>query len=129
MKTADILKAHPAAGKNLPDRADLIDKLLACAQACTTCADACTAEDEPKKLTQCIRSDLDCAEICRAAAAVLSRQSGDNDTVLAKLIAACETACRTCAEECEKHRDMHAHCAACADACRECEEACRSASL
>jgi hypothetical protein len=33
-------------------------------------------------------------------------------------------ACRACAEECDKHAQMHEHCLVCAEACRKCEEEC-----
>ena len=35
--------------------------------------------------------------------------------------------CGACAAECNRHAQMHEHCAVCADACRACEEACEAA--
>ncbi|MEX0939525.1 MAG: four-helix bundle copper-binding protein [Pirellulales bacterium] len=37
-----------------------------------------------------------------------------------------ETACRSCADECDKHASMHDHCRICAEACRECAQTCRN---
>lgn len=39
------------------------------------CADACRGEQDVKMMAECIRLDRDCAEICRAAAAWMSRGS------------------------------------------------------
>ncbi len=41
-----------------------IEACFECAQACTACADACLSEDRVAELTKCIRTDLDCADIC-----------------------------------------------------------------
>ena len=43
-----------------------IDEAYACAQACTSCADACLAERAVADLRQCIRLNLDCADVCAA---------------------------------------------------------------
>ena len=123
MSVSELLSAHPSAS-NADSRAQLVEALDACVRACTICADACLSEEEPAKLAQCIRSDLDCADICYATAAIVSRQSGSNPDVAMRAIEACELACRLCAEECEKHAEMHEHCKLCAKTCRDCEELC-----
>ncbi|WP_432994494.1 four-helix bundle copper-binding protein [Dactylosporangium sp. CA-233914] len=110
------------------DRARLaatIDTLVACAEACTACADACLSEDTVSELTKCIRTDLDCADICAATARVLSRRTGYDATVSRALLVACATACRSSGDECARHADMHEHCRLCAAACAEGEAACR----
>jgi hypothetical protein len=53
-----------------------IDALIACGEACTACADACLSEDMVAQLTKCIRTNLDCADICATTARVLSRHTG-----------------------------------------------------
>jgi hypothetical protein len=88
------------------------------------CADACLSEPAFAELAHCIRTDLDCADICTATAQVLSRRTGTAG-VLDALLRACEEACRACAGECERHATHHRHCALCAEACRSCEDACR----
>jgi hypothetical protein len=105
--------------------ADVIDTLTACGQACTACADACLSEDIVAELAKCIRTNLDCADVCAATARVLSRHTGYDANVSRALLDACATACRSCGDECARHADMHEHCRICAEACRACERACR----
>ncbi|SCL56209.1 four-helix bundle copper-binding protein [Micromonospora chersina] len=110
------------------DRAKLaatIDALRSCAQACTACADACLSEDMVAELTKCIRTNLDCADICDTTARVLSRHTGYDANVTRSLLEACATACKSCGDECAAHAGMHEHCRVCADSCRACEKACR----
>jgi hypothetical protein len=92
--------------------------------ACTTCADACLAEDGVADLRGCIRTDLDCADICATTARVLARRGERDAATVEALLRACETACRSCAAECEQHADHHEHCRVCAEACRRCADAC-----
>jgi hypothetical protein len=99
---------------------EIVDVLLECAATCEWCADQCLNEDQLKKLIDCIRTDRDCATICRSSAELLIRDSKYS----AQVIDICEQVCRDCAEECEKHE--HDHCRACADACRRCEEVCKN---
>ena len=49
-----------------------------CAQTCTACADACLSEDSVADLRYCIRTDLDCADICAATGTVLTCLTGSN---------------------------------------------------
>ena len=124
--TMPMLEAYPAS-INL-DRAKLaatIDALIACAQACTACADACLSEKMVDELTKCIRTDLDCADICTTTARVLSRHTGYDANISRALLEACAVACRSCGDECAAHAGMHEHCRICAEACRACEQACR----
>jgi hypothetical protein len=110
------------------DRSSLataIDTLIACSQACTACADACLSEDMVAELTRCIRTNLDCADICATTARVLSRHTGYDANISRSLLEACATACKSCGDECARHADMHEHCRICAEACRACERACR----
>ncbi|TWA93162.1 hypothetical protein FBY14_102338 [Azospirillum brasilense] len=76
---------------------------------------------------QCIRLNVDCADVCTATGSVATRRSGSNEAVIRAMLEACATACRLCGEECENHAKMHDHCRICAEACRNCEEACRKA--
>jgi hypothetical protein len=125
--TMPMLSTYPAE-INL-DRSKLamaIDSLITCGQACTACADACLSEEDVAMLTKCIRTDLDCADICQTTARVLSRHTGYDANITRTLLDACATACRSCADECDQHAAMHEHCRICAEACRACEQACRS---
>jgi uncharacterized membrane protein len=102
-----------------------IDALIACAEACTACADACLSENSVAELTKCIRTDMDCADICETTARVLSRHTGYDANISRALLQACATVCKSCGDECSRHASMHEHCRICAEACRACEQACR----
>jgi hypothetical protein len=96
-----------------------------CAQACTACADACLGEEKVARLVDCIRLDLDCADICYTTGAILSRMTETSKELLQPLLQTCRTICNLCAMECEKHAEMHTHCKVCGEACRRCEQACQ----
>jgi hypothetical protein len=121
-----MLDAYPKDLGNIDRQklAECIEACFACAQACTACADACLAEDMVADLRQCIRTDLDCADVCEATGRVLSRQTGNTVEASRALLEACRTACRMCGDECASHAEMHEHCRVCAEACRRCEQAC-----
>ena len=124
--TMPMLETYPAE-INL-DRSRLaatIDALMDCSEACTACADACLSEGMVAELTKCIRTNMDCADICAATARVLSRHTGYDANISRTLLDACAMACKTCGDECGRHADMHEHCRICAQACRDCERACR----
>jgi hypothetical protein len=71
-------------------------------------------------MARCIALDMDCAEICRVAAAYMSRGSELAQTICE----ACADVCEACAQECARHTKME-HCRQCAEACRRCAEECR----
>ena len=96
---------------------------MLCSLFCTSCADACVAED--MDMAQCIRNCLDCADICAATARLSVRRTAQNIEVLRAQLELCIKACETCADECEKHD--HDHCKWCAKMCRECANDCRKA--
>ena len=76
-------------------------------------------------LTRCIRLDLDCADLCGATGAILSRQTATEPQLVQAALEACATACRLCGDECEVHAQHGMdHCRVCAEACRRCEQAC-----
>ena len=121
-----MLDAYP---KDLGDvdrvkLADCIEACFVCTQTCTACADACLSEDMVADLVKCIRTDLDCADICAATGAVLSRHTGYDANITKAVLDACRIACGSCATECDGHAGMHDHCRLCAEACRRCEAAC-----
>lgn len=125
MKTAEMMNTYPAE-INL-DRdllARTVDTLVACAQACTACADACLSEEMVAELRKCIRTNLDCADICSTTARVLSRHTGYDANLTRAQVQACAQACKSCSDECEQHAGHHEHCRVCAEACRACEQAC-----
>jgi hypothetical protein len=78
-------------------------------------------------MTQCIRTCLDCADVCEATTNLGLRRSGSNETVLREMLELCARVCDACAAECDKHD--HEHCKLCAIMCRECADDCRNAAL
>lgn len=125
MQALRMTRTHPDVRDNISDSLiRCIDDCYACAQICTACADACLAESDSDRLKQCIRLNLDCADICGISGTMASRHTGSNPQVLSLVLDACRTACRICAEECSKHAGHHKHCRICAETCRQCEESC-----
>lgn len=128
MQAREMISAHPDVKGGISEPLiACIEACFACAQTCTSCADACVAEDMVTGLRQCIRLNLDCADVCGATGALASRRAGSNQEVLRKIIETCALTCRICAEECERHAGDHEHCKVCAAECRRCEEACTAA--
>jgi hypothetical protein len=123
----ETLTGHPAPSHDLdPERLRAcIEACFACAQSCTACADACLSEDAVADLIDCVRADLDCADMCEATGRFLSRYAGQPTNLVRAFLDTCAAACRTCAEKCEEHASEHDHCASCARACRECEDSCQ----
>jgi len=125
--TAQMLDTYP---KDLGqvDREKLeacIAACFECSQVCTACADACLSEQMVAELTKCIRTNLDCADICETTGRVLSRHTGYDAHITRAVLEACAQACKSCGEECGQHASMHEHCRVCAESCRTCEQACR----
>lgn len=103
---------------------ECIDAAAACVEVCGLCAAACLSEDAVADLAACVRTDLDCADVCYATGRVLSRLAAGPTDAVRPVIEACLAACRVCAADCESHADHHEHCRLCAQACRRCEQAC-----
>jgi hypothetical protein len=124
MSIHKMIGLHPQVGGN-PDEtlATAVRHAMFCAVMCTSCADACSAED--MDMRQCIRTCLDCADICDATATVAARRTGRNVAVLRSMMETCAQACASCADECARHE--HGHCRLCAEMCRECADDCRKA--
>lgn len=124
-RVRQMFQDHPAPASDAGEEAfALVQAAAECIYCCTTCADACLEEDDPASLRECIRLNLDCAEICSVTAKLISRPGAQDPGVLRGQLEACATACRACAEECEEHADMHEHCRICAECCRDCARAC-----
>jgi hypothetical protein len=127
MNTQEMLSKHPQpTSMDVAAVTHAVDAAFECSQVCTSCADACLAEDMVAELRYCIRTNLDCADICNTTARVLSRQTEPDMGLLRAQLGACVQACKACGDECEKHASMHEHCAVCAASCRQCEEACNA---
>lgn len=123
---AHMIEAHPQTkGTPNPALEKLLTLLQECATVCTACADACLAEDNAAEMRACIRTDLDCADICAATARVVARQTATDQTVLQAVLQACAAVCQKCGSECAEHAEMMEHCKICAQTCHNCETACR----
>lgn len=128
MQTKEMIATHPDVRGNVNQALiEAIEASYECAQTCTSCADACLAEEMVAQLRQCIRLNLDCADICAVTATLGNRRTGSDEEVIRKMLDACVTVCRLCAEECARHASKHEHCRICADSCRRCEMACQKA--
>ena len=136
MSVRKMIALHPASAGHVNEPLALAAKHAAyCALFCTSCADACSAEKMFERadaasgiggdIRQCIRTCMDCADICGAAAKVAMRQTADDDQVVRAILSACIEACMLCAAECDRHE--HEHCRLCATMCRECANDCREA--
>lgn len=101
------------------DYQSCIEACVQCAQECEHCANACLAEREVAKMAECIRRDLDCAQICWTAAGYMSRDS----RFMQDICRVCAEICEACGAECRKHPAEH--CQQCAEACDHCAEECR----
>jgi hypothetical protein len=124
MSIHKMISLHPDVAGDLNEPlANAARHSMFCALMCTSCADACVAEE--MDMTQCIRSCLDCADVCEATSRLAVRRSGQNIEVLRAMLGTCIQVCELCATECERHE--HEHCRLCATMCRECADDCRKA--
>lgn len=99
---------------------ELLQTLHDCMVACNHCYDACLQEEDIQMMSQCIRSDRECADICAYLAQSITR----GNPFVSDLAKVCTTICESCGTECKKHN--HDHCQKCAEACFKCANACRN---
>ena len=92
--------------------------LYECAIACDHCFSSCLQEEDVKMMTNCIRLNVECAQICRTTAALIAQEV----SYIQEMAEVCSDVCAACARECEEHE--HEHCKVCAEVCRRCEEVC-----
>jgi len=124
MSIHKMIALHPDVGGELNELlATAARHAMFCAEMCTSCADACVAED--MDMRQCVRSCLDCADVCTAAGRLAVRRTAQNIEVLRLMLETCAKVCDVCSEECARHD--HGHCQLCAEMCRECAADCRAA--
>jgi hypothetical protein len=97
----------------------MLNALTECASACHYCSVSCLREEDIGMMAECIRLDMDCAQICELTAAFLSRESDHTRHLLKE----CAEICQKCAEECARHAHLD-HCKECAEACRKCAHMC-----
>ena len=120
-----MLQAHPT-GPAVESGALItcIEACSDCAQSCTACADADLGEEDVVAMIRCIRLCLDCSDVCTATERVVTRQTEFEPELARPIVQACARACRLCGDECERHAAHHEHCRICTEVCRRCEQAC-----
>jgi hypothetical protein len=123
-----MISTHPDVRGKINDALiRCIEECYSCAQTCTSCADACLAEDRVRDLAQCIRLNLDCADVCAVTGRLATRRTGSDEEVIRRMLDVCALACRLCGDECQRHASKREHCRICAEACRRCTQACQEA--
>lgn len=68
-----------------------IEACYLCATACDNCAASCLDEENLEMMRECIKLDMQCANICRLAAQFMTLNSGSAQDL-----------CRLCADVCQK---------------------------
>jgi hypothetical protein len=127
MTTLEILSSAPQPlTVDVALVAEAIDAASACAVVCSACASACLSEPDAGQMAQCVRDDLDCADLCGVTARHLARLNASDKQLTLAVLAACIEACVQCAGSCAPHREHHEHCRLCEQACNRCEAACQA---
>lgn len=124
MSIEAMIAEHPQVGNDYNETLGrAVKHAMYCSAICNACADACLAE--AMDMSQCIRLNLDCSDVCLATSRIATRRTGHDRQLIRTMLAACIEACERCGEECSRHDN--AHCRRCAQMCRECAEDCRAA--
>ena len=90
MHVQEIINTHPQVrGQTNDALIRCIEECYSCAQTCTSCADACFAEDNVKSLTQCIRLNLDCADVSSITGRIATRRTGSDEEMIRRMLHAC----------------------------------------
>ena len=98
MQIQPMISTHPDVRGSVNDiLVRAIEAAYGCAAVCRICADACLAEEMVKNLTQCIRLNLDCSDVCLATAGLAARRAGSNEASINRLLEICAEACADCA--------------------------------
>lgn len=114
------LMATPLQAETELDRRAIARCTEACiegAEACSACAQACLAASSMDEAGHLVQVHLDCADISRVTARILSRLLEPSGEVLGHQLATCAVAARHCAEECES-AGSPTGCPTCVEACR-----------
>ncbi|KTR83817.1 ferredoxin [Novosphingobium barchaimii] len=125
MSLANMIARHPdVASEDFNETlATAARHAVLCEAICSSCADACVAEQ--MDIRQCVRKCLDCAEVCHATGRMALRRTGENVEALRLMLETCARVCGLCADECVRHDASH--CKLCAEMCRECAADCSRA--
>jgi hypothetical protein len=108
---------------------ECIEACALCEFACVTCADACMGESKTELLRDCVRLNLDCADVCALTGHLVSRAFSAEPKLVQAQLEICANLCAACEAECRQLARLHDHCLICAQACSQCEGLCREAAL
>ena len=89
-----------------------------CVRTCNDCINASLKEDDPEMMEKCIELCQRCSAICVDTINLTYK----NGRLKSKQLELCATACRECAEECDKHDTVYTR--KCAEVCFNCEAMC-----
>ncbi|MFW5775235.1 MAG: four-helix bundle copper-binding protein [Chitinivibrionales bacterium] len=118
IQSQKTLRAHPK--QHTIDYSQLhsaIEKLNQTHVSCIACIDASLALERNKELRHCIRLCQDTADILRATADVIGRQTDPDWQIVRAQLQACITAASYCGNECDEHSARYDFCLSCAEAC------------
>ncbi|MBP5980524.1 MAG: four-helix bundle copper-binding protein [Halomonas sp.] len=99
---------------------ECIEACNICAIYCDNCASSCLQEHNLDNMAECIRLDIQCAQICRLAVAFMAQ----NSEYAQDICQLCADICQKCGDECGQHKA--GHCQECAQACHRCASLCAS---
>ena len=69
-----MIRTHPNVKGDVNDTLlRCIDECYDCTWICISCADACLGEKAVQQLSECIRLNLDCADVCYLTGAIATR--------------------------------------------------------
>lgn len=97
-----------------------INECTKCAQACLECFTLCLNEPDVQDRKNCISMLMECACICKEAAAFMSMNAQHSKD----LCTLCAAICKKCAQECGMFQDEH--CKECANICNTCATECEN---
>lgn len=107
---------------------ECIEACALCEFACVTCADACLTDSALDPLRDCVRINLDCADVCALTGHLVSRAFSAEPKLVRAQLEICADLCAACEAECRKLSSANGHCHMCAQACSHCQSLCREAA-
>jgi len=99
---------------------ELVESLKNCDAACKNCAISCVEEEDIEKMSNCIKLNLHCAEVCHLALSLVIRDSEYAESA----VELCINICAESATECDEYE--HDQCLISAEACRRTAAHCRN---
>jgi hypothetical protein len=76
-------------------------------------------------LVQCIRLDMDCADVCLTSGLIATRRSGGDVSIHRGAAARLPTRLPKMRDGMRQHAERHEHCRICAETCQDCEASLR----